>query len=128
MDRRGWGTSPFSHGSRRLRDPSPGPTNREKGALHVEVRGRLRSAAALAANDPVRHAAHGAPRRPGARGRTRSNWGQGDNEQYVADMAAWIDQSNLAYELYFEFDAPDGLHELQVGQFPQGATTYQALF
>ncbi len=58
----------------------------------------------------------------------RNNWGQGDNAQYVNDMAAWIDQSNLAYELYFEFDAPDGLHELQVGQFPQGAARYVALF
>jgi hypothetical protein len=58
----------------------------------------------------------------------RGNWGQGDNAQYVANMAAWIRQSNFAYELYFEYDAPDGLHALQTGQYPQGAARYQALF
>jgi hypothetical protein len=56
------------------------------------------------------------------------NWGQGDDAQYITNMATWIDQSNVAYDLYFEFDAPDGRHALQNGQYPQGAARYQALF
>lgn len=58
----------------------------------------------------------------------RNNWGQGDNATYIANMAAWFSQSNLAYQLYYEVDASDGRHALQTGQYPLGAAKYRALF
>jgi hypothetical protein len=58
----------------------------------------------------------------------KANWGQGDDSAYVELMHGWMAASNLAYECYFEFDAPDGKHLLESGQYPNGAAKYKALF
>ena len=58
----------------------------------------------------------------------RGNWGQGDNVLYVLNMAVWFLQSNVAYQLYYEHDAPDGRHTLQTGQYWFAAARYRVLF
>jgi hypothetical protein len=54
--------------------------------------------------------------------------GGGDNSYFVQKMYEWITSHNVAYEMYFEFDAPDGYHRLMTGQFPLGAATYRQFF
>jgi hypothetical protein len=52
----------------------------------------------------------------------------GDNPRFVERMHEWVHQANVAYHAYFEFDAPDGDHELMSGAFPQSAARFRALF
>jgi hypothetical protein len=54
--------------------------------------------------------------------------GGGDDPYYIEKMHDWIASNPVAYALYFEFDAPDGRHELMSGQFPQSAARFQQLF
>ena len=56
--------------------------------------------------------------------------GGGDNPYYVQKMREWIDSHNVAYFSYFEFDAPDGDHELARSdtRFPNASATYRQLF
>lgn len=52
--------------------------------------------------------------------------GGGDNPYFVQKMRYWIAHSKVGYQVYFDFDAPDGNHRLS--QFPQSAATFRALF
>ncbi|MGZ4358266.1 MAG: glycoside hydrolase family 26 protein [Gaiellaceae bacterium] len=54
--------------------------------------------------------------------------GGGDNPFFIEQMHAWMAKNDVAYQIYFDFGAPDGAHELMSGQFPSGATAYRALF
>ena len=54
--------------------------------------------------------------------------GGGDNPYFLERMHDWIASNNVAYALYFEFDAPDGAHRLMNGQFPRSAARFQQLF
>ena len=54
--------------------------------------------------------------------------GGGDNPFFIKMMRDWIAQNNVAYHVYFEFDASDGQHSLQTGQFPRSATQFRDLF
>jgi hypothetical protein len=57
-----------------------------------------------------------------------NNYGFGDNSAYIQNMFDWFASSNMSYECYFEFDAGDGLHNLENGQYPNSAVTYRNLF
>jgi hypothetical protein len=39
-----------------------------------------------------------------------------------------MEENHVAYQVYFELDAPDGDHQLMDGQFPLGADVYRRLF
>jgi Glycosyl hydrolase family 26 len=54
--------------------------------------------------------------------------GGGDNPYFIERMHDWIASNNVAYALYFEFDAPDGAHRLMNGQFPRSAARFLQLF
>jgi Glycosyl hydrolase family 26 len=54
--------------------------------------------------------------------------GGGDNAFFVQHMHDWITTNNVAYQMYFEFDAPDGQHRLMLSQFPIGSAAYKQLF
>jgi hypothetical protein len=54
--------------------------------------------------------------------------GGGDDPLFVQNMHDWMQQHHVAYEVYFEFNAPDGDHALMDGQFPQSADIYRQLF
>jgi hypothetical protein len=54
--------------------------------------------------------------------------GGGDDPYYIQQMYVWMSTHNVAFEMYFEFDAPDGLHDLQDGNFPASAAVFQELF
>jgi len=53
---------------------------------------------------------------------TRSDGhGGGDAPYFVQKMTQWIAQNNVGYHVYFDFDAPDGAHDLMDGSFPNSA-------
>lgn len=54
--------------------------------------------------------------------------GGGDDPYFIQKMHDWIAANNVAYALYFEFDAPDGSHRLMTGSFPQAAAKFRELF
>jgi putative cell wall-binding protein len=54
--------------------------------------------------------------------------GGGDDPYYIQQMHDWIISNDVAYALYFEFDAPDGQHAMMTGRFPQAAALFQRLF
>ena len=54
--------------------------------------------------------------------------GGGDNAYFVQHMHDWIVGHNVAFQMYFEFDAPDGAHRLMTNEFPIGSQTYRQLF
>ena len=54
--------------------------------------------------------------------------GGGDNPYFIDQMYSWIQQNNVAAHHYFEFDAPDGQHELMGTQFTQSAARFKQLF
>jgi Glycosyl hydrolase family 26 len=54
--------------------------------------------------------------------------GGGDNPYFLQKMHEWIADNEVAYHMYFEFDAPDGRHRLTTGQFPRGAAAFRGLF
>ena len=45
--------------------------------------------------------------------------GGGDAPAYVASMIDWITTHDVAYAIYFDFDAGDAAHRLSDGQFPR---------
>jgi Glycosyl hydrolase family 26 len=60
---------------------------------------------------------------------TRSDGhGGGDNPYFISRMHEWIRTNNVANHYYFEWDAPDGNHELASGQFPRSAARFRQLF
>jgi hypothetical protein len=54
--------------------------------------------------------------------------GGGDNAYFVQHMHDWIVGHNVAFQMYFEFDASDGAHRLMSNRFPLGSQTYRQLF
>jgi hypothetical protein len=54
--------------------------------------------------------------------------GGGDDPTFIEQMHAWIASHDVAYQAYFDHDAPDGDHELENGQFPAAAAAFQRLF
>lgn len=55
--------------------------------------------------------------------------GGGDSPSFISHMKDWIASNNVAYEAYFDFDAPDGGHRLDgETRFPQSACRYLHLF
>ena len=58
---------------------------------------------------------------------TRSDGhGGGDAPYFVQKMTQWIAQNNVGYQVYFDFDAPDGAHDLMDGSFPNSAAAFKA--
>jgi hypothetical protein len=43
-------------------------------------------------------------------------------------MHNWIVSHDVAYHVYFDFDAPDGAHALLTGRFPTAAATLLSAF
>jgi hypothetical protein len=54
--------------------------------------------------------------------------GGGDNPYYVRQMHAWIAANNVAYHVYFDFNAGDGNHELRSPEFALSGRTFRQLF
>lgn len=54
--------------------------------------------------------------------------GGGDNAYFIQHMYDWITANNVAFQMYFEYDASDGSHRLMLTQFPIGSATYRQLF
>lgn len=54
--------------------------------------------------------------------------GGGDDPYFIQQMASWIAQNNVAYHIYFSYDAPDGQHDLQDGNFPLSAAAFKTAF
>jgi hypothetical protein len=55
--------------------------------------------------------------------------GGGDDPYFVERMADWISQSDVAYQMYFEYDeGTAAFHTLMSGRFPLGAARFQQLF
>jgi hypothetical protein len=54
--------------------------------------------------------------------------GGGDSPYFISRMYEWIRTNNVAAHYYFEFDAPDGSHELTSGEFPRSAARFRQLF
>ena len=54
--------------------------------------------------------------------------GGGDNPYFIAQMYDWITSNDVAYYVYFDFDAPDGAHALLTGRFPTAATSLRSTF
>ena len=54
--------------------------------------------------------------------------GGGDDPYYIQQMHDFIAAHNVAYESYFEKDAPDGSHMLEGVLFPQAALLYKSLW
>ncbi len=51
--------------------------------------------------------------------------GGGDAPYFIQQMTQWITQNNVAYHIYFNFDAPDGAHDLMDGRFPNSAAAFK---
>src|ERR671917_607086 len=43
-------------------------------------------------------------------------------------MHDWIDNNNVEFAVYFEYDGPDGEHRLSNNQFPKSAAKFVDLF
>ena len=54
--------------------------------------------------------------------------GGGDNPRFVQRMHDWIKANNVAYHVYFEFDADDGTHALMADHFPKASARFRQLF
>ena len=54
--------------------------------------------------------------------------GGGDNSYFIQHMYDWITSHNVAFHMYFEYDASDGAHRLMTTQFPIGSAAYRQLF
>jgi hypothetical protein len=52
--------------------------------------------------------------------------GGGDNPYFIQQMLDWIRTNDVAYALYFDYDAPDGRHSISSGQFPRAAAMFKA--
>jgi hypothetical protein len=54
--------------------------------------------------------------------------GGGDNPYYIEKMHEWIEDNDVAYHMYFDYDAPDGAHRLDSGQFPRSESAFLERF
>jgi hypothetical protein len=54
--------------------------------------------------------------------------GYGDNPHFLEQMHAWFTRIDPEWTIYFEYDAPDGLHALENDQFPRAAARFKQLF
>jgi Glycosyl hydrolase family 26 len=54
--------------------------------------------------------------------------GGGDDPYFIRAMHDWIASHNVGYQIYFDADAPDGLHDLESSRFPSSATAFKQLF
>jgi hypothetical protein len=54
--------------------------------------------------------------------------GGGDDPYFIQQMHDWIANHDVAYETYFEKNAPDGSHMLEGPLFPRAASLYKALW
>jgi hypothetical protein len=75
-------------------------------------------------------AVHGKPLSFGEWGLWSGGHGRGgnDNPDFIRQMAAWIAARDVAYHSYFDFDAPDGNHEISLGAFPASGAVFKQLF
>jgi hypothetical protein len=62
------------------------------------------------------------------RDESQAGGGGGDNPFYVESMLSAFEAFGFAGECYFNRDARDGKHRLDLGGFPQAAARYRALF
>jgi hypothetical protein len=54
--------------------------------------------------------------------------GGGDDPYFIQQMYNWINANNTGYSVYFMFDAPDGMHDLLDGKFPNSSAQFKQLF
>jgi hypothetical protein len=54
--------------------------------------------------------------------------GLADDPYFVSQFGSWIAQNNVAFTSYFDFDAPDGTHDLFDGNFPNSLAAFQSTF
>ena len=59
---------------------------------------------------------------------TSDGHGMGDDPYFIDQFATWIVQHNVAWTAYFNYDAPDGSHDLLDGQFTQSLAAFHAAF
>ncbi len=50
--------------------------------------------------------------------------GGGDSPSYVEFMLTWIADHNIAYAVYFDFDAQDAAHRISSGRFPRSSKVF----
>jgi len=53
---------------------------------------------------------------------------QPDNPVFIRGMSEFIRANNVEYQIYFEYDAPDGAHELRSDRFRRAGELYKELF
>ena len=53
--------------------------------------------------------------------------GLGDDPSFVASLRSWAGSHRVAWTSYFNFDAPDGRHNLFDGSFPRSLAQFRAL-
>lgn len=51
--------------------------------------------------------------------------GGGDSPSYIEAMLAWIADHNIAYALYFDFDAQDASHRISSARFPRSSKVFR---
>ena len=54
--------------------------------------------------------------------------GMGDDPYFITQFAAWITANNVAWTSYFNYDAPDGTHDLFDATFPNSLAAFRAAF
>jgi len=59
---------------------------------------------------------------------TSDGHGMGDDPYFINQFASWMAQNNVAWTSYFNYDAPDGSHNLLDGQFSASLATFRAAF
>ncbi len=59
---------------------------------------------------------------------TSDGHGMGDDPYFMDQFASWIVQHNVAWTAYFNYDAPDGSHDLLDGQFNASLAAFRSLF
>ena len=54
--------------------------------------------------------------------------GCGDDPYFIEQMAAWISSNNVAYQVYWNYPAPDYNGQLSKGRYPESAAAFLRLF
>lgn len=54
--------------------------------------------------------------------------GMGDDPYFIDQFGAWITAHPVAWTAYFNYDAPDGAHDLFDGNFPETLAAFRAVF
>jgi hypothetical protein len=60
--------------------------------------------------------------------REQDSLGGGDNPYYIEQMHDWIHSHDVAYAMYFEYDARDASHRLMTTDLPEGGEAFLRLF